>query len=211
VILAIEAASTDLSLAIADPGGAIIGDDAWTSERRQSAELLPRLLALLDREGRTIDEVTGIGVGSGPGSFTGLRVAMALAKGLAVALRCPLVAVPSLVAWLEADPAAELAIARAGANDAFVQGRGADGPVILDREALAGRADGTTVVAPVELVEAFALEAAHSPRGAVSVARTAAARLADDPRGDDVRTVEPIYLRAPRGVAAGTDGEVRWL
>ena len=211
MIVAIEAASTDLSLAIADADGAIIGDDAWTSERRQSAELLPRLLALLGREGRTLGELTGIGVGSGPGSFTGLRVAMALAKGLAVALRRPLVAVPSLVAWLEADPAAELAIARAGARDAFVQARGPDGPVILDREALAGRVGGLTVVAPVELVESFALRTVHPPRGAVSVARTAAARLADDPRGDDVRTVEPIYLRAPRGVATEADGEVRWL
>lgn len=211
MIVAIEAASTDLSLAIADAGGAIIGEDAWTSERRQSAELLPRLLGLLDREGRTLGELTGVGVGSGPGSFTGLRVAMALAKGLAVALRRPLVAVPSLVAWLEADPAAELAIARAGANDAFVQARGPEGPVILDREALADRVDGLTVVAPVDLVESFALRTAHPPRGAVSVARTAAARLADDARGDDVRTVEPIYLRAPRGVAAGADGEVRWL
>ena len=82
---------------------------------------------------------------------------------------------------------------------------------ILDREALAGRVDGLTVVAPVELVESFALRTVHPPRGAVSVARTAAARLADDPRGDDVRTVEPIYLRAPRGVATEADGEVRWL
>jgi tRNA threonylcarbamoyladenosine biosynthesis protein TsaB len=211
VIVAIEAASTDLSLAIADAGGAIIGEDAWTSERRQSAELLPRLLGLLDREGRTLGELTGVGVGSGPGSFTGLRVAMALAKGLAVALRRPLVAVPSLVAWLEADPAAALAIARAGANDAFVQARGPEGPVILDRGALAGRVDGLTVVAPIDLVESFALRGAHPPRGAVSVARTAAARLAADARGDDVRTVEPIYLRAPRGVAAEADGEVRWL
>ncbi len=211
MIVAIEAASTDVSLAIADADGAIIGDDAWTSERRQSAELLPRLLALLGREGRMLGELTGIGVGSGPGSFTGLRVAMALAKGLAVALDRPLVAVPSLVAWLEADPAAGLAIARAGARDAFVQARGPGGPVILDRDALAGRVEGLTVVAPVELVESFALRSVHSPRGAASVARTAADRLADDPLGDDVRTIEPIYLRAPRGIAAEADGEVRWL
>ena len=211
MIVAIEAASTDLSLAIADADGANIGDVAWTSERRQSAELLPQLLALLGREGRTLGELTGIGVGSGPGSFTGLRVAMALAKGLAVALRRPLVAVPSLVAWLEADPAAEIAVARAGARDVFVQVRGPEGPVILDREALAGRIGGLTVVAPVELVGSFALPSVHPPRGAASVARTAAARLADDPQGDDVRTVEPIYLRAPRGVATEADGEVRWL
>ena len=211
MIVAIEAASTDLSLAIADADGAIIGDDAWTTERRQSAELLPRLLALLDRESRGLGEITGIGVGSGPGSFTGLRVAMALAKGLAVALARPIVSVPSLVAWLEADPDAELAIARAGARDAYVQAPGPAGPEIFDREVLADRLGGRTVVAPTELAAAFGIGTARMPHGAVSVARTAAVRLADDPRGDDVRTVEPIYLRAPRGVATESGGEVRWL
>ena len=135
------------------------------------------------RKGHSLGELSGIGVGSGPGSFTGLRVAMALAKGLAVALRRPLVAVPSLVAWLDADPAAELAIARAGARDAYVQARGPEGPAILDREALAGRVEGLSVVAAAELVEAFGLANARAPRGAVAIARASAARLADDPRG----------------------------
>jgi tRNA threonylcarbamoyladenosine biosynthesis protein TsaB len=211
VIIAIEAASTDLSLAVAGPDGDVLAEDAWTSDRRQSAELMPHLLALLEREGIGLEAVTGIGVGSGPGSFTGLRVAMALAKGLAVGLRRPLVAVPSLTAWLEADPDADLAIARAGARDAFVQARGADAPLVADRDALASRLDGRTVVAPSELAEAFELSGAHSPRGAAAVARAAAARLATDPDGDDPRTVEPIYLRAPRGIAADAEGEVRWL
>jgi tRNA threonylcarbamoyl adenosine modification protein YeaZ len=211
VIVAIEAASTDLSLALADPDGTVRADDAWTTARRQSAELFPRLLALLEREGSGLDQLTGIGVGSGPGSFTGLRVAMALAKGLAVALRQPLVAVPSLVAWLEADPAAEAAVARAGARDAYVQARGPDGPMIADRDVLVERLDGLSVVAPAELTEAFGLTNARSPRGAVAIAQATAARLAGDPRGDDPRTVEPIYLRAPGGVSTEAEGEVRWL
>ena len=211
MIVAIEAASTDLSIALGDPDGTIVDEDAWTSERRQSAELLPRLLALLERHGRGIDQTTGIGVGSGPGSFTGLRVAMALAKGLAIGLGRPLVAVPSLVAWLDADPEAQVAITRAGARDAYLQARGTDGPLIVDREALVERLDGLTVVAPAELVDSFAIGRARTPRGAVAIARMAAARLADDPRGDDPRTVEPIYLRAPRGVSTESEGEVRWL
>lgn len=211
MIVAIEAASTDLGLAIAEPDGSIVADDAWTSPRRQSAELLPRLLALLDREGRGLHELTGIGVGSGPGSFTGLRVAMALAKGLAVALRRPIVAVPSLGAWLEADPGAQVAIARAGARDAYLQARGPTGPVIVDRDTLADRLDGLAVVAPAELALDFGLGDARPPRGAPAIARATAARLADDPIGDDPRTVEPIYLRAPRGVASEAEGEVRWL
>ena len=211
MIVAIEAASTDLSLALTDPDGSVVADEAWASRRRQSAEVLPRLLALLAREGRRLDAITAIAVGSGPGSFTGLRVAMALGKGLAVGLGRPIVAVPSLVAWLDADPDAELAIARAGARDAYVQGRGPDGPIIADRDALTQRLAGRAVVAPTEVVEAFGIANARKPHGAAAVARAAVGRLAGDPSGDDVRTVEPIYLRAPRGVTTDSGSEVRWL
>jgi tRNA threonylcarbamoyladenosine biosynthesis protein TsaB len=211
MIVAIEAASTDLSIAIAHPDGRIVAEDAWTSLRRQSAELLPRLLALLAAQDRSLTQLSAIGVGSGPGSFTGLRVAMALAKGLAVGLARPIVAVPSLDAWLEADPAADVAVARAGARDAYVESRGGDGPSIVDREALAARLDARSVVAPSELAEAFGIEPARPPHGASGVARATAARLVVEPRGDDPRTVEPIYLRAPRGISTEAEGEVRWL
>jgi tRNA threonylcarbamoyladenosine biosynthesis protein TsaB len=211
MIIAIDAASTDLSLAIADPAGKAVAEEGWPSARRQSAELLPRLLALLGRNGGAIGTLTAIGVGSGPGSFTGLRVAMSLAKGLAVALRRPIVAVPSLDAWLDAEPDAELALARAGAREAYLQARGAEAPLIVDRDALTDRLGDQSVIAPSELAEAFGIERARSPRGAVAIARTVATRLADDPAGDDPRTVEPIYLRAPRGVTSEIQGEVRWL
>lgn len=211
MIVAIEAASTDLSLALADPDGAIVAEDAWMSSRRQSAELLPHLLALLGGQRFTVRDITGVGVGAGPGSFTGLRVAMALAKGLAVALGRPIVAVGSLTAWLDADPDAVLAIARAGARDAYVLQRGEAGPMIVDRDALRDRLDGLVAVAPSELATDFEIEGAHAPRGAVAIARAAAARLAGDPAGDDPRTIEPIYLRAPRGLPAEAEGEVRWL
>jgi tRNA threonylcarbamoyladenosine biosynthesis protein TsaB len=211
MIVAIEAASTDLSLALADPDGRIVAEDAWTSARRQSAELLPRLERLLAAQERGLPQLTAIGVGSGPGSFTGLRVAMALAKGLAVALGRPIVAVPSLTAWLEADPEASLAVARAGARDAYVQPRGEARPLIADRDSLIERLEGTIVVAASELAEAFGIGGAHRPRGASAVARATAERLEVDPDGDDPRTVEPTYLRAPRGVVTEGEGEVRWL
>jgi hypothetical protein len=121
------------------------------------------------------------------------------------------VAVPSLAAWLEADQGADVAVARAGARDAYVQLRSGDGPFIVDRDAIAERIDGLSVVAPPELVDVFGIERAHAPRGAAAVARATAVRLAVDPSGDDLRTVEPIYLRAPRGVSTETEGEVRWL
>lgn len=211
MIVSIDAASTDLSVALARPDGTPIAEASWTSAQRQSAELLPRLLALLAGQGRAMRETSAIAVGTGPGSFTGLRVAMALAKGLAVGLNRPIVGVPSLAAWLESDPETDAALTRAGAREAYLQLRDAEGPVLVDRDALPHSLGSAAVVAPGELADAFGLQDARRPRGAPAIAARAAARLAIDARGDDVRSLEPIYLRAPRGVSAESEGRVRWL
>lgn len=207
MIIGIDAAATDLSLAIATPDGGVLAEDAWSSAHRQSAELLPRLLALL--ADRSLHEATVIAIGTGPGSFTGLRTSMALAKGLSAGLGIPIVGVPSLAAWLDADPDATAAVARAGARDAYLLLRGENAPRIVDRDALAGSA---TVVAAAEVATAFDLTDTRPPRGAGAIARRAAERLAAHPGGDDLRTLEPIYLRAPRGLATESSAEqVRWL
>lgn len=209
MIIAIDGSSTVLSVALAEPDGTLVADDAWTSQQRQSAELLPRLMGLLDQAGRPLAGVTALAVGTGPGSFTGLRVALALAKGLAVGLARPIVGVPSLPAWLDADPDATAAVARAGARDAYLLMRGSGEPRIVDRDELAGLP--RPLVAAAELAAAFELDGAHPPRGAAAIARRAAERLATEPSGDDVRTLEPIYLRAPRGVAVESTERVTWL
>lgn len=209
MIIAIEAASTDLSVALADPDGTPIGELAWTSAQRQSAELLPRLLELFD--GRSLTDITAVAVGTGPGSFTGLRVAMSLAKGLAIGLDRPILGEPSLPAWLAAAPRAEAAVARAGAREAYVLVRGGETPRIGDAETIAERLGDRPVVASAEVAAAFGLARATAPQAAAAIARRAAARLARDAAGDDVRTLEPIYLRAPRGVEGEPTGAVRWL
>lgn len=114
MIIAVDGASTDLSLALAEPDGTILADDAWSSAQRQSAELLPRLLALVASAERSLSDLRAVAVGTGPGSFTGLRVAMAIAKGLSLGLGRPIVGIASLPAWLEAEPDAVAAVARAG-------------------------------------------------------------------------------------------------
>ncbi len=61
-----------------------------------SAELLPLLAELLERAGTEWDAVSAIAVGVGPGTFTGLRIGVATARGLAQGLRVPLHPVSSL-------------------------------------------------------------------------------------------------------------------
>jgi tRNA threonylcarbamoyladenosine biosynthesis protein TsaB len=200
MIIAIESASSDPSLALAAHDGTVLASDGWEGEGRQASELLPRLLVLLARSERGLRDATAIAVGVGPGSFTGLRVSMSLAKGMALALRVPLVGVPSLAAWLDAEPRAAAAISRAGAQDAYLLPRGGVEPQIVAAGELASLVGGSLVAAPTELGTAFGLARTEPPRqAAAAVAITAATRLRSDPGGDDLATIEPWYLRAPRG------------
>ncbi len=212
MIIAIESASTDPSVALAEGDGTPIAADGWSGGHGQGRELLPRLLALLAGAGRSLGDVTAVAIGTGPGSFTGLRVGMSLAKGLAVGLAVPIVGIPSLVAWLDADARAHAALARAGAHDAFVLLRGADEPTIVAEDALPAGARRDPVAAPRELAEAFGLVGARPPKHAASaVARRAAAQLAVAQAGDDLRTLEPRYLRLPRGLESLPAEAIQWL
>lgn len=66
--------------------------------RRHAAELVRLVDFVLDRVGKRPDELEGIVVGDGPGSFTGLRIGWAATKGLALEAGLDLVAIPSLLA-----------------------------------------------------------------------------------------------------------------
>ena len=90
--------STDIgSVAIGDREG-IIAASTLPAQRAHSESMLPAIRDLLTRADVAIGHLEGVAVGSGPGSFTGLRVGAALAKGLCFARGLPLYAYSSLSA-----------------------------------------------------------------------------------------------------------------
>ena len=208
MILGIESASTDLSVAVAGPDGAPLGSAALSSDRRQAHELLPRLLELIDGAGLALGDCRAIAVGLGPGSFTGLRVGLSIAKGIAFSVGVPIIGIPSLEAWLAAEPERAVALTRAGAAEAYMLERDAAAPIVVAAAALSGLG---SAIAARELAAAFELPDAMPPdRAALAVARLAAARLADDPTGDDLERLEPTYLRGPQGIGVATVGAIEW-
>jgi tRNA threonylcarbamoyladenosine biosynthesis protein TsaB len=74
----------------------LLGECAWHSGRDHSTQLLPQLDLLLRHLGRTPADLTGLAVALGPGSWSGLRVGMSVAKGLALARGLPLVGIGTL-------------------------------------------------------------------------------------------------------------------
>ena len=103
-ILAFETSGPEGSVALGRGGEVVIGSTLG-APREHAGKLLPTVDRLLDREGISIGDVGGVVVGAGPGSFTGVRVAAATAKGLWHGLGIPVWPVSSLVAAV-CDPSA---------------------------------------------------------------------------------------------------------
>ncbi|MBX7253743.1 MAG: tRNA (adenosine(37)-N6)-threonylcarbamoyltransferase complex dimerization subunit type 1 TsaB [Candidatus Promineofilum sp.] len=95
MILAIDTATDWIGLALHD-GAAILAEFGWRSRRTQTIELAPAVAQLWGRTGVAPADLSAVAVAIGPGSYTGLRVGLALAKGLALAHNLPLVGVPTL-------------------------------------------------------------------------------------------------------------------
>jgi tRNA threonylcarbamoyladenosine biosynthesis protein TsaB len=90
--------STDIAGIALSSGGEVQVELTWHSQMNQTAELLPSIAHLLKQAKSKIQDIEGIVVAKGPGSFNGLRVGMSTAKGLALALGIPLVGISTLEA-----------------------------------------------------------------------------------------------------------------
>ncbi|MEI7643884.1 MAG: tRNA (adenosine(37)-N6)-threonylcarbamoyltransferase complex dimerization subunit type 1 TsaB [Chloroflexales bacterium] len=97
MLLAIDTATTITGIALCD-GGELLAECAWVSGRHHSAQLLPQLDLLLRHVGANHESLRAVAVALGPGSWSGLRVGMSVAKGLALAGDLPIFGVSSLEA-----------------------------------------------------------------------------------------------------------------
>jgi tRNA threonylcarbamoyladenosine biosynthesis protein TsaB len=94
MILGIETATSRMSIALLG-GGEIVGSYSALSHNAHDALLVPVVERMVRDLNLTMQALTAIAVSSGPGSFTGLRIGMAAAKGYALALGIPLITVPT--------------------------------------------------------------------------------------------------------------------
>ena len=106
MLLAVDTSTAQVGLALYD-GAQVIAEYTWRSSRRHTVELAPAISELLTRCGSTMDDVHALGVALGPGSFTSLRVGLALVKGLALAKHIPLIGIPTLDILAHAQPASK--------------------------------------------------------------------------------------------------------
>ncbi len=110
MLLAVDTSTSWIGLALYD-GVHVLGEMTWQSRSHHTVELSPGVTELLQRCGVETGELQALGVALGPGSFTSLRIGLALVKGMALALRIPVIGVPTLDALVAAQPVRDVQLA----------------------------------------------------------------------------------------------------
>ncbi|TWI83486.1 tRNA threonylcarbamoyladenosine biosynthesis protein TsaB [Lacibacter cauensis] len=94
LLLCIDSSTTHASVAVAKDA-VLLGIKTSASQKEHASFLQPAIQNLLLELGQELKQLDAIAVTTGPGSYTGLRVAMATAKGLSFALNIPLIGIPT--------------------------------------------------------------------------------------------------------------------
>lgn len=219
MLLAIDTATRWLGLALHD-GRKVVAEIGWESVNTQTVELAPTVAGLLKRAGVETADLAGIAVAIGPGSYTGLRVGVGFAKGLALVHNRRLIGVPTLDILAAALPRSDrqlVVVAEAGRTRVcagFYQWKGkgwqaVQQPEIVDWETLVEKVEPEAIMAGEISAEAAKMvriskkkllltPAADSTRRSGYLAEIGWFRLRRG-RTDDPAELAPIYLRDPAG------------
>ena len=215
VILGIDTATWTAAVGVARDG-VVLAEGVHRESRSHTASLPALIERVLAEAGQRVEDVEALAVSIGPGSFTGLRVGLGIAKGIAYAGRLPLAAVPTLeaLAWVADASPGETICAALDARKQEVYAAlfeaTANGPVRRSPDVAVAPAALAATLPPHTIVVGDAGDvygdvlspratlrpfATHHPRGGV-IARLGSIRLA---AGDaaHVGTLEPVYVRAP--------------
>lgn len=216
MLLAIDTASEQMSVALTS-ATEILAEHSWRSANHHTAELAPMAARMLHSSGVTAADLSAVAVAIGPGSYTGLRIGLAFAKGLALAQALPLIGVPTLDIIAYAQPPSHrilLAVVRAGRGRIVVgeyesregswEPTGA--PVLTNwLDVLENLPDGHWLCGEIDRDTRAQLEGrawvctpSQALRRAACLAELARMRLSAG-HVADAATLEPVYMQAPLG------------
>lgn len=142
--LAFDTSSPRLSLGLYE-GSRPLGEHQADTQGQHAEALLPAIDRLTREAGKTPKQLQLVAVGLGPGSFTGTRIGIAAAKGLALALNIPVLGINALEALAHAapEPIPRIALINAGRGQLFAAAYATDptapplaAPAVVNPEAL---------------------------------------------------------------------------
>jgi tRNA threonylcarbamoyl adenosine modification protein YeaZ len=185
-VLAFDTSAAHCAAALLLPDGRVLAR-LEPMEKGQAERLMPLLEELLREAGLGWSDLTRLAVGTGPGNFTGVRISVAAARGLALGLGIPAVGITRLEALAYGLPRPITVVEDARRGEVYVQGFGTETSeaLLLDGSDLAHVVETAHVTGsaagPAALPAAVPL--------AEAMARLAAARALPQPRP------APFYLR----------------
>lgn len=219
MLLAIDTATQIMSLALHD-GRKLLAEQTWHTANNHTIELAPSIQAMLERCELRFKDLDALAVSIGPGSYSGLRVGVSLAKGLASAYSLPLVGVSTLDTTAAGQPYYQgglIVVIQAGRGRIIVaryqwrKGRwGSRGePQLMEWDSLFANVDGTAYLtgeinddgydalarAEANGVPVTLVPSAYRLRRAGFLAEEALSRLSDGKAGFDAAKVAPIYVK----------------
>jgi tRNA threonylcarbamoyladenosine biosynthesis protein TsaB len=96
MILAIDTSTDMASIALYKPAQGVLFEQSWLSGREQTTQLMPYMQHAMSIAGVNVRDLSGIAIAIGPGSFSGVRIGISVAKTMAYSLQIPLWGIPAL-------------------------------------------------------------------------------------------------------------------
>ncbi|MGD9161990.1 MAG: tRNA (adenosine(37)-N6)-threonylcarbamoyltransferase complex dimerization subunit type 1 TsaB [Desulfobacteraceae bacterium] len=110
MILAINSSTAQYSAALMTLKGVVIAEYMVTPKGNTFTGFIPAIDQLIDSSGSDINGISVVAVATGPGSFTGLRVGLAAAKGIAYSMNVPLIGISGIDALASSVPHTEIPV-----------------------------------------------------------------------------------------------------
>lgn len=198
IVLLLDTCGERASLAMSRGASLLAGVEL--EERTASNSLLRAIRELLRRHQMNLSDLAGIGVVSGPGSFTGIRIGLAMAKGLCEAAHLPVAGVSRLAVLAEAAGLRQgFALLSAGRSQVYVHERGL---APIAREFMADLAEVEVLVknckvavTSPELAAQLGATASISLVSLTASHAIAAVRTCFATGGSDLATLDANYVR----------------
>lgn len=198
-VLAIDTSTGVAGIALGTAEGML--SDSWEAGRNHTTTVLPHIDALVRQAGMTPADIRAVVVAIGPGTFTGLRVGVAIAKGLVAARGIPLVGITTLDVIFASHPDQPVVACVPAGRGRVVWARRGEAPRNTTLAELAeAMADDAIWKVVGEFPEGFLdvlgpdrERAVEEKRDPARLAQLGDARLAGGDTDDPV-TLEPLYL-----------------
>ena len=189
IILGIDTAMTGSSVAITR-NNEVIASITCTEKGVQASQLLLHIEDCLKQASLSYHNINKIAVCIGPGGFTGIRVGLAAARGIALSAEKPIVGFSSLEVMLYGASANSIAILNAGRGQYYIQHSDTEDIITIEEAALEQSLENENKIISDAQLDIEQKVTIHNPQDNASIL----CRLAQSHKG---RAPEPLYVRAP--------------